>query len=184
MHLPINVKSPTIISEWNMGFNSAFNGLTDISSQCKTPWVSGNVFDMRLKQCSLYHDFRRRRFVPVATALQYRSHKTKLPVFEPHRNSVGNPLTSREAISFFPKIKLHKVIQTKTGRLPCLRKREDTLICFGIRLKVVIRTERRGWLSSGVCVCVWVHHNKAVPHTPTLTEDSPCFSSVVRQMPG
>ena len=27
MHVPINVKSPNNISEWQMGFNSAFNGL-------------------------------------------------------------------------------------------------------------------------------------------------------------
>ena len=28
MHRPINVKSPNNISEWQMGFNSAFKGLT------------------------------------------------------------------------------------------------------------------------------------------------------------
>jgi hypothetical protein len=28
MHVPINVKSPNNISEWKMGFNSAFKGLT------------------------------------------------------------------------------------------------------------------------------------------------------------
>ena len=28
MHVPINVKSPNNISEWQMGFNSAFKGLT------------------------------------------------------------------------------------------------------------------------------------------------------------
>jgi hypothetical protein len=27
MHAPINVKSPNNISEWQMGFNSAFKGL-------------------------------------------------------------------------------------------------------------------------------------------------------------
>ena len=27
MHVPINVKSPKNISEWQMGFNSAFKGL-------------------------------------------------------------------------------------------------------------------------------------------------------------
>ena len=27
MHVPINVKSPNNISEWRMGFNSAFKGL-------------------------------------------------------------------------------------------------------------------------------------------------------------
>jgi hypothetical protein len=29
MHVPINVKSPNNISEWQMGFNSAFKGLTE-----------------------------------------------------------------------------------------------------------------------------------------------------------
>ena len=28
MHVPINVKSPNNISKWQMGFNSAFKGLT------------------------------------------------------------------------------------------------------------------------------------------------------------
>ena len=28
MHVPINVKSPNNISEWQMGFNSAFKGLS------------------------------------------------------------------------------------------------------------------------------------------------------------
>jgi hypothetical protein len=27
MHVPINVKSPNNLSEWQMGFNSAFKGL-------------------------------------------------------------------------------------------------------------------------------------------------------------
>ena len=31
MHVPINVKSPNNISEWQMGFNSAFKGLTYLS---------------------------------------------------------------------------------------------------------------------------------------------------------
>jgi len=30
MHGPINVKSPNNISEWQMGFNSAFKGLTHV----------------------------------------------------------------------------------------------------------------------------------------------------------
>jgi len=30
MHGPINVKTPNNISEWQMGFNSAFKGLTYI----------------------------------------------------------------------------------------------------------------------------------------------------------
>ena len=32
MHGPINVKSPNNISEWQMGFNSAFKGLIQLSS--------------------------------------------------------------------------------------------------------------------------------------------------------
>jgi hypothetical protein len=28
MHVPINVKSPNNISKWQIGFNSAFKGLT------------------------------------------------------------------------------------------------------------------------------------------------------------
>ena len=30
MHVPINVKSPNNISEWQMGFNSAFKGLIQL----------------------------------------------------------------------------------------------------------------------------------------------------------
>ena len=30
MHGPINVKSPNNISEWQMGFNSAFKGLANV----------------------------------------------------------------------------------------------------------------------------------------------------------
>jgi hypothetical protein len=33
MHVPINVKSPNNISEWQMGLNSAFKGLTYRSSR-------------------------------------------------------------------------------------------------------------------------------------------------------
>ena len=31
MHVPVNVKSPNNISEWQMGFNSAFKGLISFS---------------------------------------------------------------------------------------------------------------------------------------------------------
>ena len=34
MHGPINVKSPNNISEWQMGFNSAFKGLREKSACC------------------------------------------------------------------------------------------------------------------------------------------------------
>ena len=39
MHVPINVKSPNNISEWQMGFNSAFKGLTisRVSVCCSLP---------------------------------------------------------------------------------------------------------------------------------------------------
>jgi hypothetical protein len=30
MHVPINVKSPNNISEWQIGFNSTFKGLIDV----------------------------------------------------------------------------------------------------------------------------------------------------------
>ena len=33
MHGPINVKSPNNVSEWQMGFNSAFKGLIHASNQ-------------------------------------------------------------------------------------------------------------------------------------------------------
>jgi len=35
MHGPINVKSPNNISEWQMGFNSAFKGLKHIAHPLK-----------------------------------------------------------------------------------------------------------------------------------------------------
>jgi hypothetical protein len=37
MHGPINVKSPNNISIWQMGFNSAFKGLTTGKSHGKKP---------------------------------------------------------------------------------------------------------------------------------------------------
>ena len=35
MHVPINVKSPNNISEWQMGFNSAFKGLMKYCSSVR-----------------------------------------------------------------------------------------------------------------------------------------------------
>jgi hypothetical protein len=32
MHLPINIKSPNNISKWQVGFNSAFKGLTQLEN--------------------------------------------------------------------------------------------------------------------------------------------------------
>jgi hypothetical protein len=43
MHVPINVKSPNNISEWNMEFNSAFKGLTESSSVEKSE-EHGSIF--------------------------------------------------------------------------------------------------------------------------------------------
>jgi hypothetical protein len=43
MHGPINVKSPNNISEWQMGFNSVFKGLTAVAS-CKE-WSSSQKAD-------------------------------------------------------------------------------------------------------------------------------------------
>jgi hypothetical protein len=40
MHEPINIKSPNNISEWQMGFNSAFKGL--IGACCDNVDTSGN----------------------------------------------------------------------------------------------------------------------------------------------
>jgi hypothetical protein len=37
MHEPINVKSPNNISEWQMGFNSAFKGLMRLCVQFMDP---------------------------------------------------------------------------------------------------------------------------------------------------
>jgi len=53
------------------------------------------------------------------------------------------------------------VIRMKTGRLPCLRKLEDTLKCSGNSFNVPIRRERRGWLSFAECV----QHDTARPLT-------------------
>jgi hypothetical protein len=36
MHGPISVKSPNNISEWKMGFNSAFKGLIEVVSYFRT----------------------------------------------------------------------------------------------------------------------------------------------------
>jgi len=48
MHGPINVKSPNNISEWQMGFNSAFKGLSDwFYSRLYAHW-----FTLRLCFCN------------------------------------------------------------------------------------------------------------------------------------
>jgi hypothetical protein len=50
MHVPISVKSPNNISEWQMGFNSAFKGLKLKAKwqHCVTKMSSTNI--MRLSQ--------------------------------------------------------------------------------------------------------------------------------------
>ena len=40
MHVPINVKSPNNISEWQMGFNSAFKGLNLYKTYCTERRIS------------------------------------------------------------------------------------------------------------------------------------------------
>jgi len=51
MHVPINVKSPNNISEWQMGFNSAFKGLIKLHSILSYTFLSqlsNSLFYMRL----------------------------------------------------------------------------------------------------------------------------------------
>ena len=43
MHVPINVKSPNNISEWQMGFNSAFKGLNKLNTE-----LNGGIFRLNL----------------------------------------------------------------------------------------------------------------------------------------
>jgi hypothetical protein len=42
MQVPINSKSPNNISKWQMGFNSAFKGLTDVLLLCDFPTAEMN----------------------------------------------------------------------------------------------------------------------------------------------
>jgi hypothetical protein len=46
MHGPINVKSPNNISKWQMGFNSAFKGLIQLSKKSSRNFFS----DIKLKK--------------------------------------------------------------------------------------------------------------------------------------
>jgi len=64
MHVPINVKSPNNINEWQMGFNSAFKGLmrpagTDISCRGLYSWRV-----RKMQCCHLHHH-------PLSFSLQY-----------------------------------------------------------------------------------------------------------------
>jgi len=45
MHVTINVKSPNNISEWQMGFNSAFKGLKSDKNYGYFTWRSVRMFD-------------------------------------------------------------------------------------------------------------------------------------------
>ena len=55
MHVPINVKSPNNISKWQMGFNSAFKGLsTDVLS---TAEISTNRFHGDLETSAPFYDY-------------------------------------------------------------------------------------------------------------------------------
>ena len=51
MHVPINVKSPNNISEWQMGFNSTFKGLRALHTEAKIRF--------RLPFGFLWRDFRK-----------------------------------------------------------------------------------------------------------------------------
>ena len=48
MHVPINVKSPNNISEWQMGFNLAFKGLGDYLFYSKTDTTAITVSKAKL----------------------------------------------------------------------------------------------------------------------------------------
>jgi hypothetical protein len=51
MQVPIKVKSPNNIGKWQMGFNSAFKGLTvRKTSVCHTAYISVFPYDLHNKQ--------------------------------------------------------------------------------------------------------------------------------------
>jgi hypothetical protein len=66
MHGPINVKSPNNISEWQMGFNSAFKGLMFFSGSEVCSSLIDNI-SIRVPSCSI------RNFT------QFRTARKKLP---------------------------------------------------------------------------------------------------------
>ena len=63
MHVTINVKSPNNISEWQMGFNSAFKGLNFVEALCF-------LFSLyHLNDCfteELKHDIRGMAVIPTS----------------------------------------------------------------------------------------------------------------------
>jgi len=54
MHVPINIKSPNNISEWQMGFNSAFKGLNIV--QVLFSLSSVNEFEKPLSVISVVYE--------------------------------------------------------------------------------------------------------------------------------
>ena len=74
MHVPINVKSPNNISEWRMGFNSAFKGLMgtfsvvfycrNISHLCAVSLIFSIILDrdLQLTPASNYFVFQQCNF--------------------------------------------------------------------------------------------------------------------------
>ena len=63
MHGPINVKSPNNISEWQMGFNSAFKGLMNI-------WCIITV-DRYMLYCTAHKDMRPFATVAICVSLTF-----------------------------------------------------------------------------------------------------------------
>jgi hypothetical protein len=58
MHLTIKVKSPNNISKWQLGFNSAFKGLSDsvnaesvLACQCKSRDTASVSVNVKQRQC-------------------------------------------------------------------------------------------------------------------------------------
>jgi hypothetical protein len=63
MHGPINVKSPNNISEWQMGFNSAFKGLMKCATSSSMDVLSVQIFLNILFSVELYAAHQRLVFV-------------------------------------------------------------------------------------------------------------------------
>jgi hypothetical protein len=52
MHVPINVKSTNNISKWQMGFNSAFKGVTVGEGNKKKKGIAGTISFRKLRKIS------------------------------------------------------------------------------------------------------------------------------------
>ena len=88
MHVPINVKSPNNISEWQMGFNSAFKGLiyyllTYLLSYSLTPW--SRVLSEKLTGLQLVNKFL--HFIEPEVSLPHSQVPAACPYPEPSRPS-------------------------------------------------------------------------------------------------